>query len=282
MGDSTLLLDLGNQRLSVLGPDGRIGRSLRADRPGRVGVRGVDGGGGFYFAVPAWAARGTALTDDSVQVVRWDPATGQVRPVAVVQGTRTRKDRSPSREMRLPVVGYAAHDAWAVLPSGQLVVVRAGGYRIEVIASDGEVVTGPSHAHATRPVTAQDRRAFVESFLASSPMSGRGADGGMGHAPSADEARITRLVETTEFADVHPPFVPDRLVAGSDGRVWVGRSPTPGGVAPYDVFDLKGRRVAQVEFTGDRRLVAVGSRGLYVVHEGEFGLQSLERYPFPE
>ncbi|MDX1395577.1 MAG: hypothetical protein R3195_14420 [Gemmatimonadota bacterium] len=278
-GDSTLLQDEGNGRLTVLDPEGRVARSIRAERPGVLGARGRTADGGLLFAVPAWAA-GTPLPDDSVRVVKWTPEGGDVRPVLTVQGARRRRNQEPSRELRLPVVGHASQDAWEVGPNGTIVVVRGGDYRVEIWSAMRRLVAGPSYAYEPRPVTQADRRAFVEQFMANSAMSGRGEDGGLGHAPSASPSEIARLVETTEFADTHPYFSAAHVLTDASGRVWVGIDGGEVGMA-YEVFDDSGTRVARVELEGERSIGLVAERGVYVVRTGELGLQSIEMYAVP-
>lgn len=281
-GDSTLLVDLGNSRLSVLGPDGRIARTLRADRPGMTGVRGVDDRGGLWYAIPSWAAGPDALGGDSVRLVRFDPATGAVRPVAVLLGSRWRRDQSPSREPRIPVIGFGVQDGWTLTPEGSLVVVRSSPYRLEITPpGGGTAAAGPEIQCTARPVTQADRIAFVRAFLASSPTSGRGPDGGMGHTPSADEAQVQRMVRGTEFAETHPCFEVGQVLAAPGGRIWVGRGGAVDGPVTFDVFDGGGKLVASVVVPASRRLLAVGTRGVYAVRTGEMGLQSLERYGLP-
>lgn len=279
--DSTLIVDLGNSRLSVLGPGGRIARTIRADSPGMGGVHGVASDGALHFAVPAWAERAGALTDDSVRLVRMDPATAGIRQVAVLQGSRSRSDiRSPSMTPRIPIVGYASQDAWTLSDAGNIVIVRGGDYHVDVIRADGTRRAGPSYAEEPRRVTDADRRAFVEDFLRTTPTSGRGPDGGMGHSPSPDEAEIVRFMSGTEFAERHPHFK-GGPIAAPGGGVWVARSGTLDAPVIYDVFDDAGRRARVVELAPGRRVMAVGRRGVYAVVETEFGLQTLERYPLP-
>lgn len=280
-GDSTLLVDLGNSRLTVLGPDGRAARSIRADRAGMTGVRGVDPDGALYFAVPAWAEAGRALPADSVRLVRLDPRSGTSRVVAVIQGSRFRSDaRAPSYEPRIPIGGYASQDAWVLSSAGDVAVVRGGDYHLDLVRRDGTSRSGPSYATPRPAVTDADRRRFILDFSASSPTSGRGPDGGMGHTPPPDEPEVARLLRTTEFAATHPQFT-GSPVAAPHGRVWVGRSLSSRAPSVYDVFDPDGRRSVTVELPAGRSVVAVGERGVYAVVESELGLQSLERYPPP-
>ncbi len=280
-GDSTLLIDLGNNRVSVLAPSGRVAYSVLAEAPGVGGVRGTTASGEWYFAIPAWAEGPAALADDSVRIVRWRPGGDDRRRVAVVQGTRWRKDRSPAMQPRIPTVGYAAQDGWAVTPSGALVLVRATPYRLEVIGADGARIAGPPVSVTPRPVTLEDKRRFVREFSAGSAQSGRGPDGGMGRAPLADAAEVARQLETTEWAATHPPFDAGAVLVDTKDRVWVGRSAVPGEPRLYDVFDLSGRRELAVEIRAGRRIAHVGAQGVYVVAEDEDGVQTIERYRVP-
>ncbi len=255
-GDSTLLVDLGNNRLLLLDGAGRAARTIPVERTGVLGVRGVDGSGAFYFAIPGWAEGPAALPNDSVRIVRWNPRAraGAQEQVAVIQGDRMRSDiREPARTPRIPTVGYGAQDAWVVTDAGVLRIVRAGSYRVESRAPGAAWVMGPSYAYPTRPVTAADRKAYVEQFLATTPTSGKGEGG----------------------------FSAGDVVPAPGGRLWVGRPAEDGKPVLYDLFDEGGRRVGSVELPAGRRVMAFGSRGVYVVAESELGVQHLERYPRP-
>lgn len=281
-GDSTLVLDEGNNRLIVLAPDGRAARTIVAEVPGRGGVRGIDATGAFFHAVPSWSEGPNALPDDSVRIVRWDPSSpAEPRTVAVVQGTRYRKDRSPAMQPRLPMVGFASQDAWVVSAAGAIMIVRASPYRVEAHASGRATVVGPTYTAPTLLVSAEDKRRFVAEFAFGSPVSGRGADGGMGRGPSPDAAEILRMVGTAEWAERFPPFDAARVVAAPDGRIWVGAPVRPREPARYDLFDGQGRRVRQVEFRPGRRVASVGTRGVYAVAEDADGVQTIERYRLP-
>jgi hypothetical protein len=283
-GDTTLVIDEGNNRITILAPlpDGRVVRSILAEVPGRVGVRGIDATGAFIHAIPSWAEGPNALPDDSVRLVRWDPTSNaEPRQLTVVQGTRYRKDRSPSMQPRMPLVGFASQDAWVVTPSGSIAIVRATPYHVEFVASGRPAVRGPNVATATRTVTPDDKLRFMREFAATSAVSGRGPDGGMGRAGSVPEAELRRMVGTAEWADRFPPFEASRVVAAADGRIWVGAPAHPDEPVLYDVFDTQGRRTLQVELGSGRRVAHVGTRGVYVVLVDEDGIEHLERYRLP-
>lgn len=281
-GDTTLLWDDGNNRAHILAPDGRSLRTIPTEAPGRGGIRGMDASGGYLHVVPSWAEGPNALPDDSVRIVRWDGTrTGEARVVAVVQGTRYRKDRSPALKPRLPMVGFAAQDAWVVAIDGSLVIVRANPYHVEVHPPNGPVVQGPAVPYDRRVVSAEDRRRFIREFAARSPVSGRGPDGSLGRGEAIDEAEVERMAGTAEWAEQFPPFDAGAVIAGADGRIWVGRAQIPGVAPRYDVFDRRGRIVLQVSLRPGRRVVEVGARGVYAVAEDADGIQTIERYRLP-
>lgn len=282
LGDSTFLVDLGNNRLLVLDGEGRPARTITETRIGVLGVRGMGTDGAFYFAIPAWAERDNALPGDSVRIVRWNPRTDAQTTIAVIQGDRMRSDiREPALTPRIPTVGYASQDAW-LFSGGVLRIVRAGGYRIESRPAAGGPVLGPSYAYQTRPVSAADRVAYVRRFNESSPMSGKGENGGMGYSPAMSDAEVAKTVKGTQYAERHPMFDAGAVVAGPGGTLWVGRPAEEGKPVLYDLFDDAGKRVNTVELLPGRRVAAVGNRSVYVVAESEAGIQRLERYPLPK
>lgn len=278
-GDSTLLVDLGNSRLQLFDGNGRIVRTIPVTVEGGLGVRGVSATGEHYFAVPAWSEGPNALANDSVRVVRWNPANGVRQQVAVIQGDRMRSDvRQPSMVPRIPIVGYAAQDAWVIDDEGALRIVRGGDYRVESHRAGREPVVGEPNRYPTRAVTRAERERFVHRFSAQSPTSGRGPGGGLGQAPMPSEQELAALVEGTQFAERHAYFDPGRVVTAPGGVLWVGRPVLDGEPVQYDRFDRNGRMVGAVQLRPGRRVMAVTRRGVYVVAEDEDGLQTIERY----
>ncbi len=282
-GDSTLLVDLGNARLLLLDGTGTVVRTLTSLPDGALGVRAVDRRGQFYLAIPAWMEQEKALSNDSVRVVRLDPVSGQRTTVAVVQGERMRSDiREPAMTPRIPTVGYASYDGWTVASDGGLRIVRGADYRVEVTPAGGGATTiTAAHRYATPSVTGADRERYVRRFMAMSPTSGKGANGGMGFTPTPSAAELAALVRGTEFAARHPMFDPDRVLVDRRGTLWVGRPADNGQPARYDRFDTNGTSLPAIELPAGRRIVAFGSSAIYVIAESELGLQHLERYDLP-
>ncbi|MGE0441377.1 MAG: hypothetical protein AB7L66_04375 [Gemmatimonadales bacterium] len=277
-GDSLIVADYGNQRLLVLDPAGRPARTIPGDRPGQLGVRGLDRAGGWYYTIPGWVERDQALPNDSVRLVRWEPASGSERRVATVQGDRMRSDiRKPSRVPRIPTVGYARRDGWLPAADG-LWIVRGDNYRVEWHPTNKPAVLGPAYGIETQPVTPQDRIAYVKEFNATSPTSGRGEDGGMGFSPGMSEAETASMAAGTEFAATHPDFYPGRLHLDAEGQLWVGVVTPRARTARYDRFDATGRRTGSLALPADRRIAAFGRGVFYAIRTSDDGLQYVERY----
>jgi hypothetical protein len=277
--DTTLLSDVGNARFQVVTPEGRFARSIPTDRPGLGSVSGVDDRGRLYYALPAWARGPGTLPPDSLEVFRHDPGTGRSERVAVIKGITPPRHQGPRMTPGFPMVAFAPQDAWRVLPTGDILVVRAGDYRVERIGPAG-TTSGPSYRYETEPVRPSDRTGFVREFAARAPTSGRGPDGGMGRSPTLSESEIAEMVATNEFAAVLPPF--ERSVLAPDGELWVQRGRHVDSPAVWDRFDAGGRRIGQVQTAANRLVVAIGRRHLYVAATDADGLQTLERYLRPQ
>lgn len=281
-GDSTLLTDLGNQRIAVLDADGRVRRTIAGGQPGIMGVRGVDPAGRYYFAIPGWMERDKALAADSVRLVRWDPATDRQDDIAVIQGERMRSDAGkPALVPRIPIIGYASRDAWVLGEGGVVWIVRGADFRVEVVRPGAPPVVGTANAYETARVSAADRNAFVRRFNEASPTSGRGEGGGFGFSPAMTDREIREMAAQTEFAERHPMFSAGDVVVAPGGRLWVGLPVATGAMVRYQVFDETGARRMTVELPPGRRVWVVGRRYLYAVAETDDGLQYLERYARP-
>ena len=79
-GDSTLLVDLGNGRLTAIGPDGALGETTPIAQPAERGLtlvlpRATDRGGWIYFQQMGGLGAGRGLPD-SAAVVRFNRVSG--------------------------------------------------------------------------------------------------------------------------------------------------------------------------------------------------------------
>jgi hypothetical protein len=282
-GDSTLLIDEGNGRLSVLGPDLRIARSIASQREGLgfgLWPRAVDRRGRLYVEVPAWAQRGGPT--DSALVARWDPRTGSLDTLGRVRGPTWLT--GPSSKPRIPYLVYAPQDGWAADAAGRVAFVRSARFVVEWQGDDGRVVRGAPTPHRALPVSARDRRAYVRNFLVGSSVGGRGGDGSVASgipAAMTTDAAIDEMASRQPFAETRPPFTDAAPKIGPGSVLWVERSVASGAPRVYDLFDARGVKRRAVIFPAGRRLAGFGRAALYAVATDEDGIEQLERYAVP-
>lgn len=280
-GDSTVLVDLGNTRLAVIGPDGAIHRTIRITVPGASNPSAVDDDGRVYYVQPGWATGDSPGSRAPRPLVRWTPGTDTVEEIGRVDTARPRSDAGrPRMTPGIPFVMFAARDGWAAGPDGSVAIVRWSPFRIEW-RRGGTITEGPTLEHVESPVTPADREAFVRRFIESSPVSGRGDDGGLGQSPSATDQEIRDLIDTNEFAEVHAPFDPSGITIDPEGRLWIVRTPPTRSPTTVEVFDPTGNRIGRIALPEGRTLVAVGRTHHYTISRDEFDLETLERYVIP-
>ncbi len=286
-GDSTLVVDEGNSRFLILGPDHRIARSISSERPGLASAlwpRAADSRGRLYFQIPRWAMGPAVSATESLYVARIDLRTGSVDTLGRVNGST-----EPPGQIQhgIPYVPFAPEDGWQATEEGRVALVRSGDYHIDWREADGRTVRGPVVSYSVLPVTAADRIAYTRSFLENSSIGGRGSGATAPTGPSAvpsemlRPARVAEIAARNTFAARKPAFTDFPPRAGPDGSLWVERSVPVDAPRAFDVFDGRGRLVRRVTLPPARRLLAVGRRVLYLVAVDEAGLERLEQYSRP-
>jgi hypothetical protein len=283
--DSSLLVDLGNNRLTVVHPDGRLGatRILAEPAPGGRGLTltlpsGVDQRGRVYY-------RGGRPGDDSLPIMRLDRGTGASTQVAMLKGPSVNQNSSGGenerREVNAPVP-LAPADGFAVAPSGRVFLVRVADYHVDVINPDGSRVSGPRIPFTPVRITAADRAEFAASMRSGGAlavnMEIRNGEPSLslnrGRLP--DDAPIG-----TNFPATKPAFDPADLWVDGRGRLWVRRYQAAGQAALYDVFSERGTLMGSVRLPTKSRVTGMGTASVYVARLDDDDLQHLERYALP-
>jgi hypothetical protein len=306
-GDSTLLVDLGNTRLTVVDPDGRFIRShpmalapAAAGRPAASGPmamaaeivnpRVTDAAGHVYYqgrsraAIGPGGPAGGAPGADSAEVRRWDPATGEVARLAGLRRAAV-ATASPGGAAQMAVrmrpIPLSPQDDWAVAPDGRIALVRAEPYRVEWLHADGSVRRGPAIEFRAVPVGGAEKERWLQasgSALSVMMTVQNGVTnmqlrrgGGRAGAAAADASEY-------EWPATLPAFRAGSARVDPAGRLWVERYERAGAPVVHDVFDGEGARIAQVRLPADRRIIGFGRAALYAVHEDELGLHRIEAY----
>lgn len=290
-GDRTLLVDLGNGRLTVLSPELEFGdtRPYATVDPAagtmlRMHPQGVDGMGRIYFR----ASPGFDEDPDSLRILRMDLETEQIESVGMfMREGRTREESgdATSQNVSITQIPLSPTDAWGVADDGRVVVVRAGDYHVDWFEVDGSVTSGPPVPYTPVRIGQAEKEEWSES------RSETGGGLGIQMMQSNGNVRITARrgggggdddnLDDYPWPEVKPAFYNRPVPVDGLGRAWVRRHREAGAAPRYDLFDGGGQLVGVVELPMGRRVVSFGDGTLYAVRMDDVGLQYLERYALP-
>jgi len=281
--DSTLVVDLGNDRLTVVDPEGasvawipmyRVteGARLRYIRP-----RFVDSAGFLYLPGPYDSEGGSP---DSSSVVRFDRDGDTETVVAWVWHPERDRSRSARRPMMIPM------DDWAVGADGRVAVVRANGFSVDWYLADGRIVGGPDHDDERFPVGDLEKEAEMETMSSGAifTLVMGGVEG--------EESRQTRRgvppgaapeMDDFEWPEELPLLRVEGTLVSPRMEAWVQRMVPAGNVPRVEVFDSTGIRTGFVDLPLGSKLIGFGSgpegeEAAYLVRTDEVGLLWLGRY----
>lgn len=289
-GDSTLFVDLGNGRLTVLGPNGGFGetRPIARDIRGQLVAilpRGVDAQGRVYFQPFAFGGgRPGAGLPDSAMIARWDRRTDVIDTIGAVKLQERRMETSGSannQTVRLRQVPMSAQDAWNVAPDGRVAVARSPEYYLEWIG-DGTRERGPTMDFDPVRVRTAEKEFWVESRGRGGLRIGVTIENGVRQmsfgrgAGNSDRPDISGY----EWPETMPAFTTGAAVnVDLNGNAWVRRSVRIGNNQVYDVFGIDGELAERIILPAGRQVVGFGENTVYAVYFDELDLQWLERYP---
>ena len=290
-GGRTLLVDLGNGRLTVLSAELEFGETrpygvvdAAAGTMVRMHPQGVDAMGRIYF-------RGSPAFDedpDSLRILRMDLETEEMDSVGMfLREGRNREESGDAANQNVSItqIPLSPADAWGVAQDGRVVVARAGDYHIDWIAPDGSITAGPPVPYTPVPIGQGEKEEWRES--------GSETGGGLGIQVTIDNGVMRMLasrgggggedddLDDYPWPEVKPAFYNRPIPVDRMGRAWVRRHQRAGSLPRYDLFDGSGALVLSVDLPPGRRVLGFGPSGLYAVRMDEVGLQYLERYAVP-
>ncbi len=285
-GGATLLVDLGNGRLSIFDPTGRYKESTPIARgqmgPGMTMVipRGTDGRGRIYFQPGMRPDGGRA---DSAPVVRWDRARDVMDTVARVGLPEVKVNTSGgsgNRSVTMRSVPLSPQDAWAVAPDGRVALARAAGYRLEWMGTDGKVARGPANDYRPVPVRDPEKREWMEQAANGLSVMMTNENGRMSvRFGRGGSQRSDPDPSQYEWPASKPPF--SAVMVSAEGEAWVERSVAAGSPRVYDVFGPAATMTRSIVLPAGRRVVGFGPGVVYAQQTDQDGLQYLERYRIP-
>ena len=293
-GDSTLLVDFGNNRLSILGPDGRIHRSTSMQQT----FKGPDGGTGMTLIMPEVTdARGRIYFDmmgsftmgpdgppDSSAIVRWTLDSERYDTVAMLPnpmaGGATMRAGGSGGGFSFTSLGggpLSPRPGWSVTPNGTTALAWPEPYHLETVQQDGPRRAGPAVPYQPVRVTEADKDAWADGMAGGAVMVVSGSSsssGGGGRSftmPRPDP-------DDQEWPEFKPPFASRGIWAAAENRIWVQRYVQADAAEMYDVFDTTGTLVERITLPAGRTLIGFGPGLVYLVNTDEDDLQWLERY----
>ena len=287
---ATMVVDLGNARLSIFDGSGKYRESIpiAQGQPGQgafslIFPRAVDAAGRIYYQPLGGGPR-----SDSTVVIRWDRAAGRSDTVARVKlpSMITKESGGPNnRNMRQRPTPYPPQDFWAVAPDGRVALVRAPGYRVDWVSAAGARTVGKPISAAAVPVREAEKKEYLADQAAnglSVSMENRNGRVSMNFTRGrSDGAREeAEDIAATEWPAVTPAAT-GLVLAGPDGLLWIERSVPAGAARVYDVVGPDGGVVRRVTLPVGRRVVGFGARGVYARHIDADGINYLERYDQP-
>lgn len=279
-GDTTFMLDMGNRRLLVITPDGRIlSATVPLGHPTGVPIlpRGVDAQGRIYFDLAGIAMPGLeeSARTGRAPLIRWDRTADRFDTLATVQFPPM--PAAGPGEVRISMGGgaYQPRDDWSVLPDGRVGLARAAEYHVEWLGG-GTPVAGPPVTYDPVKVGDDEKNAWADQ------MASRGmiveVENGRRRTRRPPRPDITRIT----WPEVMPAFTGTRAVLASpNGELWVRRAQPAGASGTlYDVFDGRGRLVRQVTLEGNRVVLGFGPGVVFVARADEDDLQWIEQFRY--
>ena len=259
-GGATLLVDLGNARLTVIDSEGGFGETIPivlAQAGGRgpgsmqmILPRAVDDQGRIYFAI-----RGGFGGADSTSIGRYDRETETVDTLARVkpQGVERTGD---SQNIQIRSLPMTAQDDWAAGPDGTIALVRSDGYYVQVIHPDGRVSTGPTVEHRLIRPRDQEKLAWLEAGQSSGiRMEIEAGPGGQRSISMSRGGGGTPDIGAFEWPSRMPAFRAGATIIDPQGTIWVGRTTRAGDDSRYDIFDGEGNKTGEVTFSPNSTVI---------------------------
>jgi hypothetical protein len=251
--------DTYQKRAIAVGADGAI-TGMKALPPGALSrVRGSDAAGRFYFEGSDFDPN-TGSFSDSLPVLRWDPATDRVDPIARVYGGGRVRIQRPAGPMSMAreITPFPHLDAWTPLPDGRIAVIRNQPYRIDLVTASGAIQPGPVIPTTPIPVTARERDWYrkVNTPPRVGPSLIGGGTGPQSAAPQWEDA---------SFPVTLPTFIGADVVATPEGQIWIPRSFTGADkTRKYEIYDASGRLISTAILDAHARVAGFGAKSVYV------------------
>lgn len=272
-GDSLLVPDPDERRITVFAPDGSVGRVILIPPQPRSQSWAVRPDGGFLL-------RGLTISRGESGFTFWDAllslsADGATTDTLLVFDYAKSDLGGPGR-LRMPLIVNSP--SWARLSDGRIAWTALDRGYVMVHDSSGRPVAKISHAMWTaRPVAPDDKSAMVELLRAKLRMIG-------GDASFADSPQVE--------APAHFPAI-TAVKTGPGGTIWVQRMGSIETIDPmavnapdraeffggtaWDVLDAEGRFIGAIELPKRFRIFRMVDDAIYGAARDDDGVERVLR-----
>jgi hypothetical protein len=305
-GDSTLFVDPKSVSMFVIAPSGRIVKTLAAPPysasgnyliGGLYGTPGLDARGRLVFHTsilkPADMTTDVHLGPDSSLIMRFDFVSRVVDTVAK-RGVPVSRFLSYERVINGQLRGMIETifdpipwtDDWAVLSDGTIAVVRGRDYRVDFIAGDRSVTSGPKVPFAWQRLTEDDKAAILDSVRTGMDKARDARRDSLEkegyYPPGPRPAPLPyRFVALNEMPDYRPAFQTAAARGDADGHLWIRTSVTSNGGVVYDVINRDGVLIDRVQIPPGRVIAGFGPGGIVYMGVLDGTIARLERARSP-
>jgi hypothetical protein len=332
-GDTTLFVDPQSMSMLVLDGAGKVARVMSVPKAqdatfligGPFGNPGLDASGRLVYRTvlrPRIVPPGpdgkfvAPVPADSAPIIRFDLNERRADTAGYIKVPAPRMSINSSEgrvRVTMQMNPLSVTDDWALLPDGDIAVVRGADFRIDLLKADGTVVRGQKIPFEWQRLNDSSKQAIVDSTrkvveeartrqLAimqgspaattaspTAPMSSGGAtfqirieNGPPGAGAPATRSGGTAIeLPPVEFAplsempDYRPAFSAGATRADGDGNLWIRTSTVFNGAPVYDVVSSSGQLTDRVQLPAGRTIAGFGKAGvIYLgVRDGSVGVR---------
>lgn len=331
-GDTTLFVDPQSNSMLVLDGAGKVVKVMSVPKAqdatfligGPFGNPGIDPSGRLVyrtmlpakFAPPGPDGKFVApVAIDSSPIIRFDLDARRADTAGYIKVSAPRISVTSSEgrvRVTMQMNPMSVTDDWALMPNGDIAVVRGADFRVDLLKLDGTVVKGEKIPFEWQRLNDSSKQAIVDSARkvveeartrqlaimqgsASPASSARGATTGGGAvvqmrveggppaagAPASRSGGTSIEIPPIEFAplsempDYRPAFSAGAARADTDGNLWIRTSTVFNGAPVYDIVNSAGQLVDRVELPAGRTIAGFGTGGFVylAVRDGTVGVR---------
>ena len=334
-GDTTLFVDPQSMSMLVLDATGKVARVMSVPKAqdatfligGPFGNAGMDPSGRLVYRTmlrPIMTPPGpdgkmvAPISIDSAPIIRFDLDARRADTAGYIKVPAPRVSINSSEgrvRITMQLNPVSVTDEWALLPDGDIAVVRGADFRVDLLKQDGTLVKGQKIPFEWQRLNDSSKQVIVDSVRtmmeaartrqlaimqgnapAPSTASGATPAGGVMFqmrvegGPPAAGAPATRsggtsielppveFVPLSEMQDYLPAFSAGAVRADADGNLWIRTSTVSKGLYVYDVVNSAGQLIDRVQLPAGRTIAGFGKEGVVylAVRDGAAGVR-LER-----